>query len=61
MGTKKEEVDLCVLCKEPTTYKISDHVDKRSGYIEGMGQLCPECEQRILWKKRQEEYEWIRQ
>ena len=38
-----EEIDLCVLCKEPTNYKISDHIDKRRDYIEGMGQVCSRC------------------
>ena len=38
-----EEIELCVLCNQPTNYKISDHIDKRTDYIEGMGQICSRC------------------
>ena len=38
-----EELELCVLCNQPTNYKISDHIDKRRDYIEGMGQVCSKC------------------
>ena len=40
---EEEEIELCVLCREPTNYKISDHIDKRTDYIEGMGQICSRC------------------
>ncbi len=38
-----KDIELCVLCWEPTNYKISDHIDKRSNYIDGMGQICSKC------------------
>ena len=39
----KDEFDHCVLCGVETTYKRSTHIDMRHGYIEGAGQLCPNC------------------
>lgn len=33
----------CVLCGVETTYEVSVPVDYRTGYIEGVGQLCFNC------------------
>lgn len=33
----------CILCGNKTTTLKSTHVDFRTGYIEGAGQLCREC------------------
>ena len=41
----KEEYDICVSCGNPTSYKKTDNVVYRYGYIEGAGQLCFECSQ----------------
>lgn len=38
-----ESYDNCVLCGKVTAYKTSTHIDFRTGYIEGAGQLCQEC------------------
>ena len=38
-----EETEICVSCGEPTIYKRSDHIDYRFHYIEGVGQLCSDC------------------
>ena len=40
---KADEYDHCVLCGVETSYKRSTHIDMRHGYIEGAGQLCPNC------------------
>ena len=48
MGIKKEKVeeyDMCVSCGSPTSYKMTDNIVFRYGYIEGAGQLCFECSQ----------------
>jgi hypothetical protein len=37
------EYETCILCGEKTDVKISTHVDFRTGYIEGAGQLCIKC------------------
>ena len=36
----EEEFDVCVICGETTKYKKTDNIVFRSGYIEGVGQLC---------------------
>jgi hypothetical protein len=41
--TKANEFDHCVLCGVETVYKRSTHIDMRHGYVEGAGQLCPNC------------------
>jgi hypothetical protein len=35
--------ETCILCGKETTVDINTHVDYRTGYIEGAGQLCAEC------------------
>ena len=35
--------ELCVTCNDETTYDRHDHIDYRIGYIEGAGQLCLNC------------------
>jgi len=35
--------DVCVICKKETVYDRTDHIDFRYGYVEGAGQLCPDC------------------
>lgn len=35
--------DHCVLCNVETPYDFSTHIDLRTGYIEGVGQLCHIC------------------
>ena len=33
----------CILCGNETTVDVNTHIDFRTGYIEGAGQLCTEC------------------
>ena len=40
---KSNEYDHCVLCGVETAYKRNTHVNMRIGYVEGAGQLCPNC------------------
>lgn len=35
--------DTCVLCGVETPYEFETHIDRRLGYIEGVGQLCKNC------------------
>jgi hypothetical protein len=37
------EKDHCMICKVETAYDKNTHIDMRMGYIEGFGQLCPNC------------------
>ena len=41
----EEEYDICVKCGKVTSYKKTDNITFRSGYIEGSGQLCFTCDQ----------------
>lgn len=47
----KEEYEICVLCGKETNVPISTHIDERSNYIKGAGQLCPQCYEEIYDKK----------
>ena len=38
-----DQFDNCVICGKQTQYKTSTHIDMRTGYVEGMGQLCGTC------------------
>lgn len=42
--------DICVNCEKETQYDIDCHIDYRSYYIEGAGQLCKECYEKIYDK-----------
>jgi len=48
--------DKCVSCDDITEYSKFDHVDFRIGYIEGAGQLCLECLDKIYVKKNKKLY-----
>jgi hypothetical protein len=39
--------DHCVICKKITSYGKMDHVNKRQYYIDGAGQLCSKCYNRL--------------
>ena len=36
----EEEYDLCVICHKKSPYLKSTHIDKRIGYVIGVGQTC---------------------
>jgi hypothetical protein len=44
---KTIEMDKCVLCDKETKYPKNMHVDYRYNYVEGSGQLCDDCANRI--------------
>ena len=41
----EEKYDICISCGKITSYKKTDNIIYRSGYIEGAGQLCFICTQ----------------
>jgi len=43
VGTNNDIYEYCILCGGKTTTLKTTHVDFRTGYIEGAGQLCREC------------------
>ena len=44
--------DKCVSCGVETSYDKTDHVDFRLGYVEGAGQLCLDCYEKIYMKPK---------
>jgi len=43
----KSEDEMCVACDSVTPYKVTDHIDTRMHYVEGAGQLCKICWDKI--------------
>ena len=43
VGANNDIYEDCILCGVKTTTLKTTHVDFRTGYIEGAGQLCREC------------------
>lgn len=50
-NSEMTEKDLCVSCWQKTQYSVDTHIDARIGYVEGSGQLCGKCNERIYGKK----------
>ena len=44
--------DKCVCCGKKSIYAREEHIDFRIGYIEGSGQLCLECYDKIYVKSK---------
>jgi len=45
-------MDKCVSCGDTTPYSVNEHIDYRNYYIEGAGQLCKECYEKIYIKEK---------
>ena len=43
VGNTDELYEDCIMCSKKTTTLKTTHVDFRTGYIEGAGQLCRDC------------------
>ena len=39
--------EICIICGKQTTIDVNTHIDMRYGYVEGAGQLCPSCADKI--------------
>ena len=48
--SKKPIMEDCVNCGKETEYPINMNIDYRSYYVEGAGQLCKECYDKIYLK-----------
>jgi len=44
---KVEKNETCIVCNEETHVPMSLHVDFRTNYVDGAGQLCNTCANRI--------------
>lgn len=40
-------VEKCIMCGKDTEYHFNDHIDYRYGYVEGAGQCCKECYEKV--------------
>ena len=40
---KSEKYEKYVLCRKVVSIDKNTHIDLRDNYIEGIGQLCPDC------------------
>lgn len=40
---KEDMPEKCVICGSDTPYKFKDNINDRLFYIEGSGQLCEKC------------------
>jgi hypothetical protein len=47
--------DKCVTCGVESIYDKEEHIDFRVGYIEGSGQLCLDCYDKIYIKSKKNE------
>ena len=43
--------DNCVTCNKKSLHDKEEHIDFRIGYIQGAGQLCLDCYQKVYMKK----------
>ncbi len=41
------ETEKCVNCKVETNVPVNEHIDLRKFYVEGAGQRCEECSNKI--------------
>jgi hypothetical protein len=44
------KTETCVNCKVETNVPVNEHIDLRKFYVEGVGQLCEECWNKIYKK-----------
>jgi hypothetical protein len=49
---KDSNIEKCVICKTETEELIHTHIDYRSYYVEGAGQLCKDCYEKIYNKSK---------
>lgn len=41
------QVEKCIMCGADTEYTFGTHIDYRYGYVEGAGQCCKECYEKV--------------
>lgn len=50
------KTEKCVVCKCDTHIPVETHVEKRSNYIDGVGQACSICFNKLYYLEETEEY-----
>lgn len=58
MEKTSKQYDKCVMCGKETEYSIDTPIDYRYNYIEGAGQICPECA--IKLEERERAKKWLK-
>ena len=48
---KSSDDEKCIICGNNTSYKTSDNINVRNWYVEGGGQLCRECYEKVYKDK----------
>lgn len=51
----QSDYEECVLCHQTTSTYKDTHIDLRDNYVEGVGQLCDECYEKIVEKQKSNE------
>ena len=51
---KRKGYESCVLCRRLTNVPTTRPIDLREHYIEGAGQLCPECYRKLYGPVKEE-------
>ncbi|MBQ6702167.1 MAG: hypothetical protein IJN17_04355 [Clostridia bacterium] len=46
-GTKTEKFERCVICGALTDISVDTPIDLRRFYVEGCGQVCVKCHQKL--------------
>lgn len=49
--TKKVQTDLCVICSKDTGIPKTTDISYRNFYVEGAGQLCGDCWDKVYGNK----------
>jgi len=44
---ENNQIEKCILCGVDTEYTFGTHIDYRYGYVEGAGQCCRECYEKV--------------
>ena len=55
---KDSDNDKCVICSDDSIYDMSEPINKRIGYIEGSGQMCLDCYEKVYgheWNRNREQ------
>ena len=47
MDMVPDTIEKCVSCGEDTTYRLNENIFNRYHYVEGAGQLCETCYNKI--------------
>jgi hypothetical protein len=42
-----DSIEKCVVCGKDTPYIFSENINNRNWYVEGAGQLCQKCYEKV--------------